>query len=126
MRSKCASYGALESPVLLTTEGIRNMVRRSFVLVLSWCLTISGASHLGGCKAHAGKDAGFVDTKPMANDPTLPFNKVWFKKDFQFASYTKLYVAPVNTSYMLSMSNWQKGEREKDIEKDVAKLATYT
>jgi hypothetical protein len=62
----------------------------------------------------------------MTKDPTLPFNKVWFKKDFRFSGYSKLYVAPVNTSYMLSMTDWQKGERKQDIEKDVAKLATFS
>jgi hypothetical protein len=79
-----------------------------------------------GCKAQPAKEAGFVESKDMKKDPTLPFNRVWFKKGFDFASYNKLYVAPVNTAYMLKMTDWQKGERQADIEKDVAKLATYT
>jgi hypothetical protein len=87
-------------------------------------LWIAGAG--AGCKAQPGKEAGFVDSKAMANDPALPFNRVWFKKGFDFASYSKIYIAPVNTSYMLKMTDWQKGERKEDIEKDVAKLATFT
>jgi Protein of unknown function (DUF3313) len=105
-----------------------NMLQR-FSLLMSFGLIGTILATLvcaPGCKAQPGKDAGFVDTKGMTNDPNLPFNKVWIKQDFEFSSYSKLYVAPVNTSYMLKMTDWQRGERKDDIEKDVAKLGTFT
>jgi hypothetical protein len=88
--------------------------------------TLAALICTAGCKAQPAKDAGFVDSKAMKKDPTLPFNKVWIKPGFEFSSYSKLYIAPVNTAYMLKMTDWQKGERKEDIEKDVAKLGTYT
>jgi hypothetical protein len=95
---------------------------RLVLLGVNLALLVTG----GGCKAQPAKDAGFVDGASMSKDPALPFNRVWFKSGFDFASYTKLHVAPVNTSYMLKMTDWQKGERKEDIEKDLARLATYS
>lgn len=78
-----------------------------------------------GCKAKPAPPAGFVDDLSMTTDPTLPFQKVWFKPGFDFASYSNIYVAPVNTSYMLKMTDWQKGERKKEIEADTTRLGVY-
>jgi hypothetical protein len=51
---------------------------------------------------------------------------VWRKPDVDFQRYTKLYIAPVNTSYMLKMTEWQQGVRKEDFEKDVKKLGELT
>lgn len=82
---------------------------------------------LAGCKAKPAKDAGFVDSQQMKKDPTLPFQKTWEKPGVDRAKYKRIYIAPVNTAYMLKNTDWQKGEIQKkeDIERDVAKLGVY-
>jgi hypothetical protein len=91
-------------------------------LLLACCLVASNM----GCKASAAKATGFTQADMMTHDPSLPFHKVWRKPGTDLRNYNKLYVAPVNTEYMLQNTDWQKGERKKQIEADVKELATYT
>ncbi len=79
-----------------------------------------------GCKAAPAPSVGFADPSVLKSDPTVPFNKFWQKPGVDWKSYDKIYVADVNTSYMLKQTFWQKGERQGDIERDVQKLAAYT
>jgi hypothetical protein len=79
-----------------------------------------------GCKAGEAKSTGFVDKSRMVDDPSLPFQRSWIKPGFDKQKYNKLYVAPVNTEYMLKMTEWQQGVRKEDFEKDLAKLAVFT
>ena len=79
-----------------------------------------------GCKAGPAKSAGFVDASLMGHDKTLPFQKYWQKPGLDKAKYTKIYIAPVNTAYMLKMTDWQKGDRKEQFTADVAMIAKYT
>jgi hypothetical protein len=90
-----------------------------------WATIVLTAAMLGGCKASPAPSVGFADPKLMKNDPNIPFNRFWRKPDADWKHYDKIYVAEVNTSYMLKMTDWQKGERKEDIERDVQKLADY-
>jgi hypothetical protein len=92
-------------------------------LMLLCGIVIAG---LSGCKAEEGAGGGFIDKSDMAKDPSLPFHKVWVKPGLDKSKYTKVYIAPVNTSYMLKMTEWQQGVRKDEIEQDVAKLAAFT
>ena len=84
------------------------------------------AALLAGCRAKPAPSAGFADPELMAYDPSLPFNKVWRKPEIDWKRYDTLYVADVNTSYMLAMTDWQKGERKEQIERDVHDIGIYT
>jgi hypothetical protein len=84
------------------------------------------AAMLAGCRAKPAPSAGFADPELMAYDPSLPFNRFWRKPDVDWKRYDTLYVAEVNTSYMLAMTDWQKGERKEQIERDVHTIAIYT
>jgi hypothetical protein len=95
-----------------------------YVCVLM-CVSVIGLAGVG-CKAKEAKGAGFVDKSDMSKDPSLPFQKSWIKPGFDKSKYTKVYVAPVNTEYMLKMTEWQKGINQADFERDVAKLAVFT
>lgn len=85
-----------------------------------------GVIALCGCKAKPAPSVGFADDAIMARDPSVPFHRFWRKADVDWKRYDKLYVADVNTSYMLKMTDWQKGERKEDIERDVQALGVYT
>ncbi len=81
----------------------------------------------GGCsKASQGRSSEFVAGQRMRHDPALPFHQVWRKPGLRWENYRKLYVAPVNTAYMLNTTEWEKGLRKDEIEQDVQKLARYT
>ena len=81
---------------------------------------------LSGCKAGEATSSGFTTAELMDHDPSLPFHKIWRKPGVDFQHYTKLYVADVNTDYMLQHTDWQKGERKQQIEADVKDLGVYT
>lgn len=78
-----------------------------------------------GCKATPAPSVGFADPTVMKPDPKIPFNRFWSEPDVDWKHYDTIYVAELNTSYMLKMTDWQKGERKTDIEKDVHTLAVY-
>lgn len=79
-----------------------------------------------GCKAGAAKNAGFVDANLMKHDANLPFHLSWVKPGLDKTKYTKVYIAPVNTSHMFETTDWQKGERKDQFVADVATLARFT
>ena len=80
----------------------------------------------GGCKAKPAASAGFADEALMTSDRSVPFHKFWRKPGVDLSRYGKLYVADVSTSYMLGMTQWQKGERKAEIEQDVRSLGGFT
>jgi Protein of unknown function (DUF3313) len=79
-----------------------------------------------GCKAAPAPSVGFADPKEMKSDPTVPFNKFYRNSNVNWKQYDKIYVAEVNTAYMLKMTDWQKGERKDQIQKDVQQLRDFT
>jgi hypothetical protein len=92
----------------------------------AWGVAILAAVMLAGCKAAPAPSAGFADPKELTPDPKIPFNKFWRDSDVNWKSYKQIYVAEVNTSYMLKISNWQEGERKGHFKQDVTDLAVYT
>ena len=90
-----------------------------------WAASMLMAAMLVGCKAAPAPSVGFADPSAMKNDPAIPFNRYWCKPGVDWKYYDKIYIAVVNTSYMLKMTAWQKGEQWQDIEKDVRKVAVY-
>jgi hypothetical protein len=80
------------------------------------------AAILVGCKAAPAPSAGFADAKTNT-DPNIPFNRFWRKPNVNWNNYTTIYVADVDTAYMLKTTTWQEGERQGAIEGDVKTLA---
>jgi hypothetical protein len=85
------------------------------------------AAMLIGCKASPAPSAGFADPSLLKHDPKNPYDKFWRKPGLDLKNYDEIYVAQVNTAYMLKMTDWQKnGEPKAEIERDVQTLADYT
>jgi hypothetical protein len=82
-------------------------------------------SMLVGCRAGPAPSVGFADPNKLKPDPTIPFNSFWRKPGVNWNNYYTIYVADVNTAYMIKQTDWQKGERQADIEKDVQTVAGY-
>lgn len=94
---------------------------------LHWAMCVLvAAALLAGCKATPAPSVGFADPAHMTHDPTIPFDRFWRKPAVDWKQYTRVYVADVNTAYMLQMTDWQQGERKGQIEKDVQVLRVYT
>src|SRR5258708_7116614 len=83
------------------------------------------AALFAACKAAPAPSVGFADPALMKNDPNIPYNRFWRKEGLDLRTYDQIYIADVDTSYMLKMTDWQKGDRKSDIEKDVHTVAVY-
>jgi Protein of unknown function (DUF3313) len=91
----------------------------------AWGMIVLTAVMLAGCRAAPAPSAGFADPTLLKPDPTVPFDKFWRKPGLDWYYFDKIYVAEVNTSYMLKTTDWQQGERKGQIEKDIHKLAGF-
>src|SRR5689334_4796465 len=99
----------------LAGPGANQMARLRGGLVLFW-VSLAALAVLSGCRAKEAPNTGFTTAQLMDYDPNLPFHKGWTKGGFDYRAYKKLYVADVNTDYMLKQTDWQKGERKEQIE----------
>ena len=67
------------------------------------------AAALAGCKAAPAKTTKFMgDTKGMVKATQVEaYHKVWARKDINWDKYKKLYIAPVNTTYLRKTKGWE-------------------
>lgn len=98
--------------------------RRCGYLVLL-VLALSLAAGCKSMKAKPSEGAGFVPMSQMSSREDLPFQKVWVKSGVDWKAYTNLYIAKVNTNYLVNANWWQQSIRSADMQKDVAQVATY-
>ncbi len=90
------------------------------VLMASFVLT--------GCasmKAEPSKGAGFVPVQEMSHREDLPFQKVWAKADVDWTKYQTIYIAEVNTQYLMEADWWQDNFRHDQMRDDARKVAQY-
>jgi hypothetical protein len=76
-------------------------------------------------KASPSTGAGFVPMAQMAPRADLPFQKVWFKQGVDFERYKSIYIAPVNTGFLLQSNWWQQNFRQGQMQEDLAIMAQY-
>lgn len=90
------------------------------------CLTLMPA-----CTETSPANSGFLQNPQlMSEQQGLPFQRTYWNRKFDPASYTRLYVAPVNTNYLLAQTFWEKayqtGVDPDQVKQDVAAIALYT
>ncbi len=97
------------------------------VIVGSGCTTVDSmqSSMDSQMKAPPSEGAGFVPMKQMAKRPDLPFNKVWVKQGVNWHRYRVIYIAPVNTSYLIQATWWQQSIRADQMQQDVQNMAAF-
>jgi len=83
-----------------------------------------------GCRANAAPDSGFLhDATLMTPNKNVPFNRMYLNPKFKEAHFTKVYVAPVNTDYVMAQNVWEKATlaniNKQDVQKNVDRLADY-
>ena len=76
-------------------------------------------------KAPPAPGAGFVPMYQLANNPKLPFDKAWIEPGVDWPRYRTLYIAPVNTDYLMRANWWQEGLRADQIRQDVQNMALF-
>jgi len=88
---------------------------------------ISGFVVLGvltGCRAAPAPDAGFIDQPElMQKSDDLPFDAYWSDPEVNLTSYSKVYIAPVDTSHLLAQGWWDKVNISFDVKESADKLA---
>jgi hypothetical protein len=76
-------------------------------------------------KAPPSQGAGFVPEEQMAKRADLPFNKTWVKQGVNWNRYLTIYIAPVNTNYLMQANWWQQTIRADQMQQDVQNIATF-
>jgi Protein of unknown function (DUF3313) len=94
-----------------------------FSIILSGCASMD--SMQSQLKAPPSQGAGFVPVKQMAHHPDLPFNKAWVKQGVNWHKYQTIYIAPVNTDYLIRATWWQQSIRADQMQQDVRKMAAF-
>ena len=91
-------------------------------MIALFCLCIAATA---GCKVTAAEPAGFVDASRLEKDETLPFHGAWRNPDRDLTHYDKIWIAPIDTSHLLEMDLWKKGEAgaSSDFKADVDAIA---
>jgi hypothetical protein len=89
-------------------------------IVLSGCATMDLTQSLAESqlKAPPSEGAGFVPVQQMAKRPDLPFNKAWIKQGVNWQQYRTIYIAPVNTDYLIQATWWQQSIRADQMQQD--------
>lgn len=84
-------------------------------------------ANLSSCRAPAAPDAGFIENpQVLANDKRLPFDAVWFKEGVDLNRYSKVYIAPIDTTHLLKLDWWERANMVKGTEQSqAASLTTY-
>lgn len=84
-----------------------------------------------GCKAQEAPSSGFIeDAQLMSYNPSTPFNRTYWNKEYNPRDYDELLVAPVNTQYVMAQNIWEKANlvnvRPEQLREDINALAAYT
>ena len=76
-------------------------------------------------KAPPAAGAGYVPMRELAKDDALPFHKAWIKQDVDWNRYRTIYIAPVNTEYLMQANWWQESIRIGRMRQDVQNMAAF-
>jgi hypothetical protein len=76
-------------------------------------------------KAQPAAGTGYVPMQQLAKNPNLPFDKAWIKQGVDWKHYRTIYIAPVNTDYLMRANWWQESIRADQMQQDVQDMATF-
>jgi len=99
--------------------------------IVMFLLVGAGALLCTGCKAKEADASGFLSQPDLLKqDGTTPFQKTYWNRKYAKTQFTEVYVAPVNTDYIMSQNMWEKASaasiNRDQVKKDVQMMADYT
>ena len=101
-------------------------MRRTLYCIVALALCVC----VVGCKAPPSKrSTEFIQPSNMAKHEDLPFHSSWIQEELDLSQFDKIYIAPVNTSYiLLDESNWWQNSFKSysQLKKDVEDVADFT
>ena len=85
---------------------------------------------LVGCRAKPAPDSRFLrNPQLMRADTNVPFNRLYVNPEFRDTHLTDVYVAPVNTDYVMAENIWEMATlanvNKGDVQRNVTLLADY-
>ncbi len=97
----------------------------ALALAVSACTTVDNLGRETMAK-DAAEPGGFLETPERLRERRErdPFHGVWYARDFDFETYRRIEIAPVNTEYVRAMNLWEGlSLASPNIEEDVGLLA---
>jgi len=96
-------------------------------IILSGCASMSSteSSLESQLKAAPSEGTGYVPMQQLAKRPDLPFDKAWIKQGVDWQRYKTIYIAPVNTNYLMQANWWQQTIRADQMQQDVQNMAIF-
>lgn len=73
-------------------------------------------------KAAPAESTDFIAEEMMDKPDDLPFQKFWKRTGASLENYSKIFIAPINTDYLVE-NGWWKDLGMKDVESDIVKIA---
>ena len=98
------------------------------VLMISACSTARKGQEAALSAAPAEDTEFSQSADKMKEDPNRPFHRIWYDPRANSTHFTSVYVAPVNTDYLKTMSWWNQASVAglgTDRDKDVKEIADY-
>ena len=91
---------------------------------------VCGAALCGCGASEAPRTAFLGDPELMTAGNRTPFHRAYWNKKYDPQAYSELYVAPVNTDYVMAQSFWEKANVANidpaQAKRDIAAVAEYT
>jgi hypothetical protein len=76
-------------------------------------------------KAPPAAGTGYVPMQQLTKNSALPFDKAWFQQGLDWNRYRTIYIAPVNTDYLMRANWWQETIRADQMRQDVQNMAAF-
>src|SRR4051794_23846571 len=97
--------------------------------ITSLCVLLL-AAFFCGCRAKPAPDSGFLEAPAlMKADTSVPYNRIWINSRYKNRTYSEIYIAPVNTNYVMAQNTWESStlamSDKLQVKKNIAMLAEY-
>src|SRR5689334_1699039 len=94
---------------------------KTFTTTVGLLLGACALAAFSGCRAKPAPDSGFLNNPAlMKADKANPFNRVYVNPTFRDKAFTEIYIAPVNTDYVMAQNIWEQATLA-DVSKDEIK-----
>ena len=98
---------------------------KSIGRIFFFLLSVAATVNLSGCAVDEAASTGFTNPVLRQDRPDIPFQRVWIKPGTDFKNYRSIYIALVNTDYVIKSESWKTVGKIDDVQQDLAEAALY-